>query len=50
MINQEKDTYLETAYEHAEALYKNYGAETAYQYLLNIIYYRLHGEFREEDF
>ena len=41
------DTYLTKAYEEAAALYEKYGAEVAYQYLMNIVHYRLYGEFKK---
>lgn len=49
-MNQEKDSLLEKAYEKAQELEKKYDAATAYEYLMNIIYFRLHGEFKKEDF
>lgn len=38
------DTYLTKAYEEAAVLYETYGAEVAYDYLMNIIHFRLYGE------
>lgn len=49
-MNQEKDSLLEKAYIQAQELEEKYDAATAYHYLLNIIYFRLHGEFKKEDF
>lgn len=49
MIEQEKDSLLEKAYTQAQELKKEYGADIAYEYLLNIIYYRLNGKFRDSD-
>ena len=44
---QEKDSYLEKAYEEADRLYAAYGAEVAYDYLMNIIYFRLYGKMKK---
>lgn len=44
-----KDSLLEKAYTQAQELKKEYGADIAYKYLLNIIYYRLNGKFRDSD-
>ena len=42
------DTYLAKAYEEAAVLYAAYGAEVAYDYLMNIIHFRLYGEMKKK--
>ena len=44
---EKKDTFLEKSLKNAEELYEKHGAETAYDYLKRIIYFRIHGEFME---
>ena len=40
-----KDNFLEKSLENAEALKKDYGAAVAYEYLMKIVYFRVHGDF-----
>lgn len=46
MMYKEKDTFLEKAYQQAQELEKRHSAELAYQYLMNMVHYKLYGEFK----
>ena len=42
-----KDKFLAKSLANAEELYKDHGADVAYDYLKRIIYFQLYGEFME---
>jgi hypothetical protein len=48
MSEQVKDEYLENAYKKAEELAEKYDRDIAYEFLMNIIHYRLNGTFKDK--